>query len=90
MPEVFHVYVLYSRGFNKIYIGYTGNLEQRLLSHNELAVKGWTIRYRPWELLFYERYASKSEAMHREKQLKSYQGRLHIWMEVRKKFGQSV
>jgi lysylphosphatidylglycerol synthetase-like protein (DUF2156 family) len=37
---MFTVYVLYSVGFEKIYIGYSSNLNERLKSHNELAQKG--------------------------------------------------
>ncbi|HEY4655435.1 MAG TPA: GIY-YIG nuclease family protein [Cyclobacteriaceae bacterium] len=40
---MFTVYALYSPSFNKLYIGYTTNLENRLRSHNELATKGYTI-----------------------------------------------
>lgn len=73
------VYALYSHSFNKIYIGYTSNLNERLLSHNELATKGYTIRYRPWVLIYTEEYSTKKEAMAREKQLKSAKGREFIW-----------
>ena len=75
---MFTTYVIYSVKYDKIYIGYTSNLQQRLLSHNELATKGWTIKFRPWKLIYKEEYESKSEAMKREKQLKSYQGRMFI------------
>jgi putative endonuclease len=68
------VYVLYSVRFNKIYIGYTSDLESRFKSHNELGTKGWTIRFRPWEILHTESFESKSNAMKREKQLKSAVG----------------
>jgi len=40
---MFTVYVLYSPAHDKIYIGYTSNLEQRFLSHNELGKKGHTV-----------------------------------------------
>jgi len=72
---MYKVYILYSIKFNKIYIGYTSNLEQRLLSHNELGKKGWTIKYRPWSLIHQEDYQTKEEALLREKNLKSVQGR---------------
>jgi putative endonuclease len=61
--------------FDKIYIGYTSNLEQRMISHNELGKKGYTLKYRPWTVLFTEEFDIKSEAMNREKQLKSARGR---------------
>ncbi|MDR9417719.1 MAG: GIY-YIG nuclease family protein [Gracilimonas sp.] len=63
---MFTVYVLYSPSHEKIYIGYTSNLEQRMLSHNRLGKKGWTIRYRPWEIVFTEEFEEKAEAMKRK------------------------
>ena len=69
------VYALYSEQFNKIYIGYTSNLEQRLISHNEKATKGYTVKYRPWKIVYWEACTSKKEALIREKQLKSAKGR---------------
>ena len=76
---MFTVYVLYSKSYNKIYIGFTSNLEQRLLSHNELSKKGWTIKFRPWQLVHTEVFQIKSDAMNREKQLKTATGRNYIW-----------
>ena len=81
----FYVYVLHSPSFNEIYIGYTSDLEARLKSHNELATKGWTIKFRPWNLVHTETYHTKADAMKREKQLKSAQGRNFIKNEILKK-----
>ncbi len=75
---MFTVYVLYSKNFNKIYIGFTSDLQKRFLSHNELGTKGWTIKFRPWEIIHTEEFATKTEAMKREKQLKSSRGRFWI------------
>jgi len=72
------VYVLYSERFDKIYVGFTSNLEQRLKSHNELGKKGWTIRFRPWTVIYTEQYDDKSIAIKREQQSKSGQGREFI------------
>ncbi|MFW5656463.1 MAG: GIY-YIG nuclease family protein [Bacteroidota bacterium] len=79
---MFIVYVLFSEKFNKIYIGYTSNLDARLDSHNKLANKGWTVKFRPWALIHTEKFSTKSEAMKREKQLKSAKGRKFIWTEL--------
>ena len=76
---MFTVYVLHSKSYDKIYIGFTSNLEQRLLSHNELGKKGWTIKFRPWQLIHTEVFQLKSDAMKREKQLKTATGRNFIW-----------
>ena len=76
---MFTVYALYSEQYDKIYIGYTSNIEQRLLAHNELETKGYTIRYRPWKIIHTEVFSEKSEVMKREKQLKTAKGREFIW-----------
>ena len=80
---IFSVYILFSPSHNKIYIGYTSDLEKRLLSHNHLAPKGYTIRYRPWVLIHTEVFNTKLEAMKREKELKSGRGRKFIWELIR-------
>ena len=81
----FSVYILRSINYNKIYIGYTSNIEQRLISHNVLGKKGWTIRFRPWNLIYEETFETKSEAMIREKELKSGMGREWIHKTLLKK-----
>jgi putative endonuclease len=77
--KIYTTYALHSADHEKIYIGYTGNLQSRLLSHNELGKKGWTVKYRPWELVYSEEFLTKSEAIKREKELKSARGRQFIW-----------
>ena len=75
MQEEFVVYLLYSQKNNKHYTGYTSNLIERFKSHNLLGNKGWTIKFRPWMVIFVEFFDSKSEAMKKEKFLKSGKGR---------------
>jgi putative endonuclease len=71
------VYVLFSASYEKHYTGYTSDLQSRLISHNELG-KGWTSKYRPWKLIYLEKFNLKSEAIVREKWLKSGVGRAFI------------
>ncbi len=68
------VYILYSKKYDKIYIGCTSNLEARFKSHNELGTKGWTIKFRPWVIVLTEEFNSKREALDRERQLKGGKG----------------
>jgi len=75
---IYTVYVLHSPKFDKIYIGYTSDLEQRMLSHNVLGKKGWTIKFRPWKIIHTELYKTKADALKREKMLKGGQGRKWI------------
>ena len=81
---MFHVYVLYSEAFNKIYVGMTSNIEKRVFAHNNLP-KGWTARFRPWEVVHTESFSTKAEALQREKQLKSSRGREFIWNMIKNK-----
>jgi putative endonuclease len=82
---MYTVYVLYSEDHGKIYIGFTGNLDARILSHNELGSKGWTIKFRPWKLMHTEEYQTKTEALKREKELKTAGGREWIWDQLIRK-----
>ena len=75
---MFIVYALYSRVYDKIYIGFTSNMEERFKSHNELSKKGWTVKFRPWEIIYHESHSTKSAAMKREKELKTATGRAFI------------
>lgn len=76
--EEFVVYILYSKKFGKNYTGFTSNLIERFKSHNLLAKKGFTIKFRPWEVIYVEFFNSKSDAMKREKFLKTGMGREFI------------
>jgi len=77
----YYTYVLHSPEYDKIYIGYTNNLKRRLHFHNK-GIQGWTAKYIPWDLVYHEEYETKTEAMKREKELKSYQGRKFIREEI--------
>ena len=68
---MYTVYVLYSKEFDRIYIGYTSDLNERLISHNHPNNTGWTKRYQPWEIVYTEVFKDKKVAMKREKELKS-------------------
>ena len=70
--KMYYTYVLISRKNNDFYIGSTENLEERISSHNTGKVRS-TRTYRPWELLEYEVFDSRSEAVRRERFLKSHQ-----------------
>jgi putative endonuclease len=81
---LYTVYILYSEKHSQIYIGYTSNLIERFKSHNYLAKKSWTIRWRPWTVIYCEYFSSKADAMTREKTLKSGNGRQWIWGKIDK------
>ena len=76
--EEFVVYILFSEDYGKTYIGFTSNLIERFKSHNYLSKKGYTIKFRPWKVIYVEFFTTKSEALKREKLLKSGKGREFI------------
>ena len=73
--DEFVVYILFSKKFNKTYVGFTSNLIARFTSHNILGTKGYTLKYRPWEVVFVEFFKSKQEAVAREQFYKTGKGR---------------
>jgi putative endonuclease len=75
---MFIVYILYSMSSSKTYVGFTSDVERRLFEHNVSETKGFTLRYRPWILIRKEIFADKTDAMTREKFLKTGRGREEI------------
>lgn len=69
----YFVYILRSLKDGKYYVGLTSNIEKRLEYHNSGRVRS-TKHRTPFELLYKEVYATRSEAREREKYLKSYKG----------------
>ena len=68
----FYTYVLVSSKNGDIYIGSTEDLNNRVDLHNQGKVK--SIKgYRPWKLLEYREFESRSEAVRYEKFLKNHQ-----------------
>lgn len=69
----FVVYILRSLKDGNFYIGQTGNLKKRILFHETGMVKSTKSR-RPFELIHTEFYQTRSEAVRRERHLKSFKG----------------
>ena len=78
----YYVYILKSLKNNDIYIGSTENVDNRVSLHNRGKVKS-TKGYRPWQLLCIEEFASRNEAVRKERFLKSGQQKEIL----RRKFG---
>ena len=77
---MYYTYVLKSVKFNRHYYGHTHDLQARLKSHNQGKVRS-TKAYRPWKIVYYETFPTKSEAFRREMFFKSVEGR--IWLKER-------
>jgi len=76
---MYEVYILFSKKYNKTYVGFTNNLSKRVKSHN-LGRVSYTKRYRPWEVIYTEKLSNYYFAQKREKYFKSGAGRrkLHL------------
>ncbi len=66
---MFYTYVLKSENFEKFYTGYTENLDKRLMEHNE-GLNYYSKRYIPWNIIYFETFKLKEEAIRREKYFK--------------------
>ncbi|MBN2075138.1 MAG: GIY-YIG nuclease family protein [Dehalococcoidales bacterium] len=74
---MFIVYVLRSQSTGKLYIGQTPNMEKRLQEH-QLGEARYTRGKGLWTLMYKEEYPTRSQAMKREKSLKSGKGREYL------------
>jgi putative endonuclease len=75
---MFYVYVLSSVYFpEKLYVGFTSNIKQRLLEHNaEKSV--FSSKYAPWKIISTISFEDKYKALEFEKYLKSHSGKAFL------------
>ena len=73
----YFVYILYSTTKDKFYIGYTSDLNERIIRHNQKS-KGFTGSTNDWELKYHETFENKIDALNREKQIKSWKSKIKI------------
>jgi putative endonuclease len=78
---MFYVYLLLL-GNEDIYKGVTDDLKRRFSEHKNGKVKS-TRNYRPIKLIGYEAYILKSDALRREKFLKTTEGRKFLRQQYR-------
>jgi len=71
---MYTVYIIYSQKIDKYYIGYSSNVQDRLLKHNRHS-KGFSSTGIPWILVYSEHFDTKKDAMTRESQLKKWKNR---------------
>jgi len=74
---VFFAYVLYSETKDKYYIGHTSDLYIRIDRHNSGGSRS-TKSGIPWNIVYYELFETKSEAMKREYEIKKKKSRKYI------------
>ncbi len=80
LREFYYVYVLFDG--RRFYIGYSGDLRQRIRKHKSGGVKS-TKNRKGLRLVFYEAYLSKEDAQRREKYLKTAKGKKALKLMLR-------
>jgi putative endonuclease len=80
---MYYVYVLQSLKDNDFYTGYTNNLERRIKEHNDKAQFS-TQNKAPFKLIYYEACIEKSDAITRERYLKSGMGKKYLRYRLKK------
>ena len=75
----YYVYILKSKSNKeRIYIGYTGDLNKRIEEHSNPDASSYTRQYAPWELETYTVFKDKQLAQQYEIYLKSQSGRAFL------------
>jgi putative endonuclease len=74
---MYHLYILLSKKTGNYYIGTTGNIDDRIIRHNSGRSKSTTSGI-PWLLVYSEEFESRSEAIHREIEIKGWKSHQRI------------
>jgi len=74
---MFTVYVIKSEGTGRFYVGQTNDLAKRLRRHNSGLTRSGRNRG-PWTLVYAEKYATRPEAVRRERQIKSWKSSRYL------------
>ena len=74
---MFALYVLHSSRLDRYYVGHTDDLEDRLARHNQGRSKS-TKHGAPWEIVHTEDFETRSQAMAREREVKSWKSAARI------------
>ncbi len=75
---IYKVYVLYSPKHDRLFMGMTTSLIDRIAIHNADNADEWSSAYRPWTLVHMELYNEEDDALLRESYLKSGHGQQYV------------
>jgi putative endonuclease len=75
---MYSVYVLRSLRHGKRYVGYTSKTPSERLAEHNSGANQYTRQNGPFELVYFEEFNDKKEALIRERFLKSGQGRKYL------------
>jgi putative endonuclease len=77
---MFYLYIIYSAKLDRYYVGYTADIEVRIVQHNN-GLSSFTSKANDWKLVYKEQYPNREEAHKRELEIKSKKSRKYIeWL----------
>jgi putative endonuclease len=68
----YFVYIMTNKNKTVIYIGVTGDLQNRVYEHENGLIDGFTKKYNCHYLIYYEHFQHIDDAISREKELKKW------------------
>ena len=81
-----YVYVLRSQCTGRLYLGWTTDLQRRLCEHDE--GRSYATRSgAPYDLVYYEAYAHRAEAVARERSLKKH---ANVWKQLKRRLSRTL
>ena len=72
------VYILFSKKLNRYYIGFTSNLEERMVFHKNSENRKFTHNASDWELFYTIECSLKEQDLKIEKHIKAMKSRIYI------------
>jgi len=77
VTEKFFVYILQSMKDFSFYVGQCDDLDKRMSKHDD-GMSKYTASKRPWRLVYFEMFNSRSDAIKREGQIKKMKSKKYI------------
>ncbi len=68
----FFVYIMTNKNNSVIYVGFSGQIYERVQQHKKKYSKGFANKYNLNKLVYYEKFEYPNEAIKREKQIKKW------------------
>jgi putative endonuclease len=77
---MFYIYIIYSAKLDRYYVGYTADIEVRIVQHNS-GLSSYTSKANDWKLVYKEQFTTREEAHKRELAIKNKKSRNYIeWL----------
>ena len=74
---MYFIYIIKSKVDGSFYTGQCQNIQERLQHHNKGYTKSTKAKI-PWNIVYYEKYDTRSEAVRRELEVKKKKSRQYI------------